>query len=604
MDSRQEITATVKEQTDIVKIIGEHVDLKKSGVRYLGLCPFHGEKTPSFSVHGAQQFFHCFGCGESGDVFSFVMKYHNMDFPSALEMLASRLNIQLPEKKLSSSEKKREEERKEMFGLVQKAAKLYHRYIMEDKDAAVAREYLLDRGISDTVWKQFELGYAPSKEKVGWNYLASRFSEKEKVLGGKVGLLVKNERGSYYDKFRDRILFPIFDGRGRICGFGGRIVGDGQPKYMNSPESIIYNKSSLLLGLYQHADEIRRKRQAVIVEGNFDMISLVANSITNVVAPLGTALTARQIRLVNRYAEEIILLFDGDDAGRKAVLRAAPLVFAEEAQAKVAMLPDGHDPDTFVGEYGPGALLELIEDSEEMSEFVIKQLINEHGMTLEGKTRIAEKLIPLVDSASSALKKSVIVSHFAQKLGIDPKQLQDLCIEKPGGTSTGLVNTRPIPKVSRGAESLEPAQKRLIQFMILYPQYFDDLDKRGLRSFLQGGMGEILYLQTQLLINKDIDIQPEDILSALPDGAEKKLVTDILLGASEIATAGGDNEQLELELEELIEWLENSKIRKLSKEMDEKILKAQQANDFQALQEALLEKQRLEKELRELNAES
>jgi DNA primase len=372
MGSRQDISSAVKEQTDIVKIIGENIDLKKSGVRYLGLCPFHGEKTPSFSVNGAQQFFYCFGCGESGDVFSFVMKYHNMDFPAALKMLASRLNIEVPEKSFSSADRKKDEERQRMFTLVKKTAEIYHRYLLEEKGGEAGRNYLYSRGIPVEIWRRFLIGYAPSKDLAGWDFLSSHLSVEEKTTAEKTGLLVQNERGSTYDRFRDRVLFPIYDLRGRACGFGGRIVGEGQPKYMNSPESVIFNKSKLLLGLYQQNEAIRKKRQVLVVEGNFDMISLVVHDCNNVVAPLGTALTASQVRLLKRFSEETILLFDGDKAGRKAVVRAAPYFFAEKVNARVALLPEGHDPDTYVVEHGKTGVAKLVEQSIELSEFILQ----------------------------------------------------------------------------------------------------------------------------------------------------------------------------------------------------------------------------------------
>jgi DNA primase len=282
-ETRDEITALVKERADIVQIISECIDLKRSGVRYLGLCPFHGEKTPSFSVHSGQQFFHCFGCGESGDVFSFMMKYYNLDFQGALKELARRYQIELPEKPVSQEEQKRKRLRQLIFQVNDKAAQIYRRCLLHAQEAATARAYLRNRAIPLEIQEKFGLGYAPAADKTGWDFLGRQLSGEERAAAIEAGLLVKKERGGGdYDRFRDRILFPIYEGDGRIAGFGGRIVGEGQPKYMNSPESPVFNKSKLLLGLFQQKEAIRQRRRVVLVEGNFDMISLVANGCDNV----------------------------------------------------------------------------------------------------------------------------------------------------------------------------------------------------------------------------------------------------------------------------------------------------------------------------------
>ncbi|MEE4240804.1 MAG: DNA primase [Desulfopila sp.] len=602
IETRQDITASIKEQTDIVKIIGECVDLKRSGVRYLGLCPFHGEKTPSFSVHGDQQFFHCFGCGESGDVFSFLMKYYNYDFPTALKLLADRLNIELPQKTESRREKEEKEKRRLMYGVTEKAAAMYRQCLVDDTTGRAARHYLAERGIPLDIQDKFNIGYAPAVENAGWNYLGSRLSHEDSQVALQVGLLVQKEGGATYDRFRDRILFPLYDTQGRICGFGGRIVGEGQPKYMNSPESSIFNKSRILLGLYQQQEEIRKKRKAVIVEGNFDMISLVVNGCSHVVAPLGTALTSAQIRLLTRYVEEAVLLFDGDDAGVKAALRAAPLFLAENLNARVAVLPKGHDPDTFVRQNGIKSLGILLDDAEELTEFVLEKLIQEHGLTLGGKSRIAEEIKPLVAAASSSLQRSVIISHFAEKLGIEPERL-----EHSLGASEEAVFIPPAPqqvhrKSGGEVQPLSAAQKRLVEFMIMNPQFFRELEEKNLREILQGGVGEIVFLQLQMMLKEKSEVQPEDLFSALPEGPEKTLVGKILIKAPQSAALSQGKKHAQdsgkEELGELLDWLDIQHKRNISNALTVKIEEAQRENDFAALEKLLNQKQHIEKEMR------
>ncbi len=594
VDTRQDITATIKEQTDIVKIIGEHVELKRSGVRYLGLCPFHGEKTPSFSVHGDQQFYYCFGCAESGDVFSFLMKFHNYDFPEALKFLAGRLNIELPKKNVSWQEKEKEHKRNQMYAVTEKASRIYRKYLQDENKGGVAREYLRERGIPEDIQERFGLGYAPAKEQAGWDFLARHLSAEETKTAIEVGLLVEKDRGGQYDKFRDRVLFPIYDTRGRVCGFGGRIIGEGQPKYMNSPESPIFNKSRNLLGLYQQAEEIRKIRKAVIVEGNFDMISLVQHGCNHVAAPLGTALTSSQIRLLAKYADEAILLFDGDEAGVKAAMRAAPLFLAEQMVARVALLPKGEDPDTYVRKEGLEKLKELLDSSAELAEFVVDQLVQTHGLTLEGKSRIAEEVRPLIGAASSPLQRSVVVAHFAEKLGIGTDQLEASVESKndqDGSPQTVELKRR---ATKQGAQPLTSAQRRLVEFMILNIRFFNELETKNIRNVLQGGIGEIIYLQIKRMLADSVDTQPEEVLQALPDGLERKLVADILINASQSQGSAGVHE----ELQEILGWLDLQGLRQRSHDLSVEIEKAQQADDFTVLGQLLQEKQKIEVEMR------
>ncbi|HKJ64253.1 MAG TPA: DNA primase [Desulfopila sp.] len=595
--TRQDITATVKEQSDIVRIIGEHVELKRSGVRYLGLCPFHGEKTPSFSVHGSEQFFYCFGCSESGDVFSFLMKYHNYDFPTALKYLADRLNIQLPEKRVSPEERQRQSKQRLLYEVAGKAADIYRDSLLSGGLGEAARAYLQRRGMSTEAQQRFYIGYAPAKESVGWNFLGGRLTAEESALAVEIGLVVKKEDGGTYDRFRDRILFPIYDMQGRVCGFGGRIVGEGKPKYMNSPESDIYNKSKNLLGLYQQREEIRQKRKAVVVEGNFDLLALADRGCTNVVAPLGTALTAQQIRLVARYAEEVTLLFDGDAAGVKAAMRAAPLFLAEEVPARVALLPSGHDPDTYVREKGLEALQTLLDDASELSEFVLEGLMEEHGLSLEGKSRIARELKPLAAAASSSLQRSLIISHFAEKLKIEPARLEAAVSSSDIKREPAKRQTEVLKKPDASVLPVTPAQKRLVEFMVMQPCFFAELESGNLRQVLEGGVGEIIFLQVRKMVEQGSEIQPEDIFASLPEGPERALVEQILLEASRIEKYNG-SETAQTELQELLQWLEMQTKRTLSTSLMVEIEQAQKENDFAKLEDLLRRKEALEREMR------
>ena len=561
-----DLPARIKEQADIVQVIGECVELKRAGVRFLGLCPFHNEKTPSFSVHPGQQFFHCFGCGASGDVFEFQMKYHNLDFPTAMKELARRYQVEIPERPQSSQEREKSRRRKSMYAVNEKAVSIFRKTLLHSSQAKGARQYLEERQIPAEIQERFGLGYAPSPDAAGWNFLGAQLGKDEQQAAIEAGLLVKKDKGGTYDRFRDRVLFPLYDRRGRVIGFGGRIIGEGQPKYMNSPESLVFSKSASLLGLYQQGDEIRRRKQAILVEGNFDLVSLVVHGCPNVVAPLGTALTIQQLKLLKGFAEECVLLFDGDAAGVKAAMRSVPLFLSEQMAGKVAMLPDGHDPDTFIREEGLAALNTLLEQAMPLPEFTLQQLVKEHGLTLDGKTRIIAELQPLLKAASSTLQRSLILSHFSETIGVSAEELgASMPPVPPVPPDPPAIESEP----ARFSEQLSPlssSQKRLVTHMVLYPGSLSELKEAGLRRCLSGTIGEVLLLQLLALLERAGNVEPEELLDKLPPGGERVLVSDILLSSSS-ESAALYCQGTEGELTEILVYLECETLKRRIKEL-------------------------------------
>ncbi len=592
MKQTDDITAKIKDTADIAQVIGEIVELRKSGGSYLGLCPFHGEKTPSFSVNPEKQFFYCFGCHESGDVFSFIMKYYSLTFPEALERLAKKFNISLPEKRYSKEQKQQQQLRQGMYSLNKKAAEIYHRCLTQDKLGQTARRYLEKRGVSEEEIDRFGMGYAPGPSDREWDYLGSRFSLLEKKTALESGLLIKNKRGGTYDKFLGRILFPIQDISGQICGFGGRVLDDGKPKYMNSPESPIYNKSKLLLGLYQAKDYIRRKGYVIVVEGNFDMVSLAARGLRNVVAPLGTSLTREQIRLLKKFAPTGVLLFDGDNAGIKAAVRTVPHFLAEQFDGKVALLPEGHDPDTFVRERGVGPLNELLSEARELPEFSFDHLVNEHGLSLQGKSRIIRELKELLKTGADSLQKKMIVTYFADKLGLLSDELWQQI--RTGEKASEIVEP-PHPTElleKRSNLAMSPAQRRLVRFMIFYPDYFSKFEEAGLRQHLEGTAGEIIFLHMRSQISQDTRVEPEELLTTMPEGPERKLVAGLLLQESEIISEEEDN------VDDCLSHLQRFQLKKRSEELIKQIERLQRENNFQDMAQLLKEKQEIDRKIK------
>ena len=588
----------VKDASQIIDIIGECVSLKRAGANLKGLCPFHAEKTPSFMVNPARQSFHCFGCGEGGDVFSFMMKYYNLTFPETLEQLAQRYQITLPEKHFTSEDSAKAEKRQNLFDANERAARMYHEYLLNHSGAAGARAYLEKREISGEMINRFTLGYAPA----GWDFLSTKVSRSSisQAEAEEAGLLVRKDKGGFYDRFRDRILFPIADLTGRIVGFGGRILGDGEPKYLNTPETLIFDKSRLLFGLYQHRDAIRKTRKAVIVEGNFDLLSLASHGVDNVVAPLGTALTQPQIRLLKGYADEVILLFDGDAAGVKAAMRSVPLFLAEQVTARVALLPAMHDPDTYIRAHGREGLEKYLVAALPMLEYAFEHLKNKHGMNMTGKGKILEELEPLIQaSGSSPFQQSVLISEFSNKLGLDTAQvLQGF---KTAARKKKQDRPAPIGAGAARGETLKPAvelprkQAQLLEFLIFHPNYFKRFLEAGIEDILVEGTARTILAALQKLHDGNDRTGPEQLMDTIPEGSERSYVSRLLISSHFLEH--DDPDVVKEMAEEMLVWLVRYRFKKEIEQLSVEIRNAQQQQDQELLEDLLRRKAELNRHL-------
>ena len=588
----------VKDASQIIDIIGECVSLKRAGANLKGLCPFHAEKTPSFMVNPARQSFHCFGCGEGGDVFSFMMKYYNLTFPETLEQLAQRYQITLPEKHFTSEDSAKAEKRQNLFDANERAARMYHEYLLNHSGAAGARAYLEKREISGEMINRFTLGYAPA----GWDFLSTKVSRSSisQAEAEEAGLLVRKDKGGFYDRFRDRILFPIADLTGRIVGFGGRILGDGEPKYLNTPETLIFDKSRLLFGLYQHRDAIRKTRKAVIVEGNFDLLSLASHGVDNVVAPLGTALTQPQIRLLKGYADEVILLFDGDAAGVKAAMRSVPLFLAEQVTARVALLPAMHDPDTYIRAHGREGLEKYLVAALPMLEYAFEHLKNMHGMNMTGKGKILEELEPLIQaSGSSPFQQSVLISEFSNKLGLDTAQvLQGF---KTAARKKKQDRPAPIGAGAARGETLKPAvelprkQAQLLEFLIFHPNYFKRFLEAGIEDILVEGTARTILAALQKIHDGNDRTGPEQLMDTIPEGSERSYVSRLLISSHFLEH--DDPDVVKEMAEEMLVWLVRYRFKKEIEQLSVEIRNAQQQQDQELLEDLLRRKAELNRHL-------
>ena len=419
----ESVISDIKHATDIVQVVSETVVLKKTGSNFSGLCPFHSEKTPSFTVSPTKQIFYCFGCGAGGSAFNFLMKRDGLTFPEAVRSLGSRCGIEVPEKPMSPAEKEKVGLREKILLANRDAADLYFK-ALNDPRAGHAMAYLKKRGITDETIEQFQLGFAPDAWDTASLFLSSKGVPLDVAVGS--GLLIAKDSGRCYDRFRNRIVFPIVDTAMQITGFGGRVMDDSLPKYLNSPETPVYHKARSLYGLHAARDGIRQSKTALIVEGYFDVLALFQNGITHVAATLGTALTRDHVRLLSRCgAESFVLVFDSDDAGVRAALRSVPVFQQEFMSARVLVLPKGHDPDSFVREAGPEAFLAMAEKAVDLMEFLMDSSIKRHGLSVEGRLKVLADMKEPLLAISDKVARSLYVRVLSDKVGIDESAVSE-----------------------------------------------------------------------------------------------------------------------------------------------------------------------------------
>jgi len=452
------IREEIRRRVDLVELAGAHVALKKAGRHYRGLCPFHPEKTPSFHIDRERGLWHCFGCLKGGDLFDFVMEISNLSFSDAVEVLARRAGVQIertPEAARRSSERDR------LLRALQAAAEFFRAQLAHSTIGSSARAYLARRGVDQQIADRFVLGYSPR----GWEDLLTALKAKgypTTVLEA-AGLVVERPRGDgHYDLFRDRLMFPLYDLQDRPIAFSGRILGEGQPKYLNSKETPVFAKGRTLYALNWAREAIRARDEIVIVEGNMDVLSAHQFGITNAVASLGTALTREQVLLMKRFASRAVLIYDSDAAGQAASERAMGLFEEAELPVRVAVLPDG-DPDAFLRTAGPAAFLNLIEAALPVFEYHLKLSTARHNpRTIEGKVRIADELIPVIAAVSNPLRQAEYVRELGQRYGLQEEALRQRLRGRVGGRTVQTVET---PLVARTDQARHQAERLLIHLM-------------------------------------------------------------------------------------------------------------------------------------------
>lgn len=472
----EDIVNEVRSRNDIVDVIGSYVKLKKQGSNYFGLCPFHNEKSPSFSVSQNKQIFHCFGCSKGGNVFTFIQEYENFTFPEALKLLADRCNIALPQQEASQQEKAEQAKRTQLLEINKQAAKYYYACLRSEA-GALGLKYLTGRELSKETMQSFGLGYAPTGGGL-FKYLRDQgFSEE--ILRDS-GLFVHDEKRGIYDKFWNRVIFPIMDVNNRVIGFGGRVMGDGKPKYLNSPETRIFDKGRNLYGLNRARNS--RAGYIILCEGYMDVISMHQAGFTQAVASLGTALTSGHAGLLKRYTKDVLLIYDSDNAGVAAALRAIPICKESGLFPRVVNLSPYKDPDEFIKALGADEFQKRLDEAENSFYFSIRMLERDYNMSdPDGRTRFIEEVADRISRMESQVERANYIQGVASKYMTPPEALT-AAVAKAVAKNEGIsVMQRPRSGVSERKKEAEDgnqkAQRLLLTAIVDAPEIFEQISR-------------------------------------------------------------------------------------------------------------------------------
>lgn len=462
----REVIDDIRSGNDIVDVVGQYVKLKRSGSSYVGLCPFHNEKTPSFHVHSDGQYYHCFGCGVGGDVIGFMMQYGNYSYPDALRFLADRINYVLPEAEMTADIVKKREIKQNLYEIHKVAARFYYEQLISP-NGKNATEYLDSRQVKLGARRKFGLGYSPIAKGALYEVLKSRGFSEDSIL--KSGLVYKKDDGNYFDKFFNRLMFPIIDVYGNIIGFGGRILGEGQPKYLNSPETEIFNKSRNLYNL--NNAKAAKMREFILVEGYMDAIAIYQAGFHNVVASLGTAFNENHAKVLKSYADSVILLFDSDEAGIKAVLRAIPVLENAGLKIKVLQVHDAKDPDEFIKKFGALEFGELLKSAKNHIIFQAEQIQKKYNLdSLDDKIAFSKDIASLLSSVESSIETDAYLKEVSRMTQIDLPAIQHEISKLNNGVQTVRMAASN-SKINKN--SIDEARSGLISILVSNRVYYD-----------------------------------------------------------------------------------------------------------------------------------
>lgn len=515
--------AEVRERAGIVEVIADYISLKKSGANFQGLCPFHGEKTPSFNVNPARGIFHCFGCGVGGNAVTFVMKMEGISFPEAVKLLAKRVGVEIEDRPPSAAEKIRKDEKEQQLAIVALAEGYYSNILANEAAGTSGRSYLTERGIDKSVFAPYRLGYAAES----WDGLSSFLRKRGVALEQveKLGLIKRKTSGSgYFDLFRNRLIFTIANIYGQPIGFGGRVLDDSLPKYINSPESSIYVKSEVLFGADLAKQSMRELRAAIIVEGYFDHLALYRAGIRNVVATCGTALTRGHLQVVRRYADKVYLLFDGDSAGKKATLRAMELILTEQMKCHVIELPLNEDPDSFLAKNSAEKFTELLDRSRPALDYYLHQLVEEEDTGgVAGKKAVADRFREMLLKVADPVELDLYSRELARVLAVDIRALGRM-------GQDAAVN----PAKNASQRSSAGVAESLVALLFRYPEIAGEFGKSGAAELLSP---ELRAVAVRIMAAAAAGESPDcaALVDAAAESAQLKSLAALLIDDSHLA---------------------------------------------------------------------
>jgi len=617
---------TVKQQADIVRIIGDYVKLKKAGAQnYAGLCPFHGEKTASFSVHATRQFFHCFGCGLSGDVFSFVQKIENITFPESVRLVAQKLGIPLPKAAYSTPGEAKEARMRGQLLDVHERAVAFFQECLRRPEGARAREYLLGRGLDQEMISKFRIGYAPDSGFLLRDRLKDEFTEEvlresglfswketspesrapspEQKLGSDSGLGTRDSGLMMYSKFRNRVMFPIASEAGKVIAFTGRTLATDEkagPKYLNSPETPIYSKGKVLFNLDLAKEWVKKFDYAILVEGQMDCISVYAAGFQNVIASSGTAFTELQAKLLGRFSKNVVVNFDPDTAGAKATERTLGLLIEEEFTIKVLTLEQGFDPDLYIRRKGKDAYGDALRHSQKYFDYLIERARTQFPVRSgEGKDKALKYLLPHIQRVPSRIVRDELAQEIAQKLGIDSPVLRQELRNVAVNRSAATVKSPAEAQVTDAEKILIRALASARQIQVAQEHISardgaeEEFDPARQAQFVLQNEGLHRGLATESLAESLLNAGPDvaDVLDVPATEADRRMLAIILLKEDEDLTAEV--------LEAAVRALRRIHLRRRQEEVQQDLKKPGLAADKERLKELLLELERISRALRD-----
>ncbi|NDO46561.1 DNA primase [Clostridium sp. ASF356] len=583
----QEILEEVRVQNDIVDVISEYLPLKQKGTSYFGLCPFHNEKTPSFSVSSERQFYYCFGCGAAGNVYTFIMQMENDTFPEAVKRLADRVHITLPQPQYTQQAKEQEMQRQRLFDLHKKAGRFFYEKLHEPVGEQ-ARAYLQQRQMNNNIQKKFGIGYAPKGQQELYQHLQKQgFSQQELQKSGLI--IERKEQKGYFDRFRNRLMFPILDIQGRVIGFGGRILSKGEPKYLNSPETLLFNKSRNLYGL--NFAKNTRKREIILVEGYMDMISLYQAGFRNVAASLGTAFNQEHAKVLKKYADSVILLYDSDDAGTVAAQRAIPILTQNGFHVKVLQVPNGKDPDEFIKQNGAQAFSHLLANAQHYITFQIQCLKKQYDFTqIQQKVEFTTQTANILAKLDNDIERNVYTNEIANMTGISQRAIENEIIKivkkenevfaqnaQQKRKTQYYQNNKDLITKSSG---IFAAQKDILFLCASNIQIYNKVKTILLAEDFAEEVYKRVYEKIDLLHQKSAVVFPAELVNYFELPEEQKMVTEIFAVALEYQST----KEIEKALTEEVKAVKKASLDKL----------ASQAQSVEQIKKLIAEKGKLD----------